>query len=391
MADRLRVLHLITGLGTGGAEVMLNRLVCAMDRQRFENRVVSMTNGGPIAERLVSSGIGVSHLGMRAGIPNPAGLVRLRSVLRRFRPQVVQTWMYHANLLGSLAVRGLPDTRLVWGLHHSNLAWSMNKPQTLLIVRICAVLSHRAPQVIVCCSEAARSAHDSIGYDSQKLRVIPNGYDTELFRPDERAAVALRHQLGIPQESPVVSLIARFHPQKDHRCFTDAASIVHRTRPDVHFVLCGNGIVMQNQVLAGWIGLRGLAERFHLLGPVGDVQRVMAGSTVVASSSAGEGMSNVIGEAMACGAVCVVTDVGDSASVVGNAGIVVPANDPEALGRGLLSALGLSLESRRALGTAARRRIEDNFGLSRSVCEYQDLYQQAVENPTRSRVARRVA
>jgi glycosyltransferase involved in cell wall biosynthesis len=303
LAKPLRVLHLITGLGLGGAEVMLNRLVSAMDPLRFNNRVVSMTNGGAIGQRLVANGIPVSHLGMAAGIPDPRGWRRLRQLLVRFRPQVVQTWMYHADLLGALATGGLPNTNLVWGLHHSDLSWRLNKPQTLLVARLCAALSRRAPRAIICCSEATRSAHRVIGYDSEKLVVIHNGYDTELFRPEEAAREALRNELQIPRQSPVISLIARFHPQKDHQGFVKAASIIHRGRRDVHFVLCGAGAVAENRVLAEWIGSGELASRFHLLGGLKDVRRVMAGSTVVASSSAGEGMSNVIwrGHGLRCG------------------------------------------------------------------------------------------
>ena len=385
MAHPIRVMHLIAGLSAGGAEVMLKQLVSAMDPLRFENSVVSMTNGGIIAEQLKSRGVGVECLAMRRGIPDPAGWVRLNSRLRRFRPEVLQTWMYHANLLGSLIIRNWPPTRLVWGLHHSNLSWKMNKAQTLLVVRACALLSHRAPDAIVCCSEAARRAHYAVGYDSEKLVVIPNGYDTGTFQPDEQAAGALRRELGIPEASPVISLIARFHPQKNHRCFIQAASIVNRIRPDAHFVLAGAGADNENPILAEWIALSGATQRFHLLGPIQQVQHVMAGSTVVASASAGEAMSNVIGEAMACGAVCVVTDVGDSAAVMGDRGVVVAANDPKALAAGVLSALALTPEARRSLGRAARQRIEENFGLSRTVSEYEALYEQVARNPNEDR------
>lgn len=391
MTERRRVLHLITGLGRGGAEVMLNRLVCAMGRERFENLVISMVNGGAVAEGLRCSGIRVSQLGISTRAPTPAGLVRLRRIVRQFRPDALQTWMYHANLLGSMAMQDRPGIPLIWGLHHSNLSWRMNKPRTLLVVRLCAALSPWVPQAIVCCSEAVRAAHESIGYDSRKLVVVRNGYDTGLFRPDEQASGRLRNQLGLPEGCPVVSLIARFHPQKDHRCFLDAAAIVRQYKPEAHFVLCGEGVVPENATLTEWIEQRKLAERVHLLGPVADVQRVMAGSTVVASSSAGEGMANVIGEAMACGAVCVVTDVGESASVIGNTGFVVPANEPEALGRSLLFALELEVETRRALGAAARLRIENRYSLAQTVREYEELYERLAEAPPRSQPIRKAS
>jgi glycosyltransferase involved in cell wall biosynthesis len=272
---------------------------------------------------------------------------------------------------------------LIWGLHHSNFSLRANKVRTLAVIRACAALSYCAPSRIVCCSEAVRKAHCAIGYNPRKLVVIPNGYDTERFRPDENSGSALRYELGIPKDAPVVSLMARFHPQKNHESFIEAASIVHQRRPDTHFVLCGYGVVWENQSLAGPIAARGLACCFHLLGPVGDAQRILAGSTVLASSSLGEGMSNVIAEAMACGTVCVVTDVGESANVVGDAGFVVPPEDDEALACALLSAIGLSAETRRSIGAAARRRIGGHFGLSQTVHLYQTLYEAVAEDSGR--------
>jgi len=382
MKDTFKILHLITGLGTGGAEVMLGRLVSAMDRDRFENEVVYMADAGPIAADLAAGGIAVSGLGMRAGTSGPAALVRLAATLRRFRPRVLQTWMYHANLMGSLLPR-FRGPRLIWGLHHSNFSVRANKLRTLAVIRACAPLSYCAPTRIVCCSESVRDAHRAIGYNSRKLVVIPNGYDTGRFQPDPDSGSALRAELGVPADAPVVSLMARFHPQKNHASFIEAASIVHQHRPDAHFVLCGSGVVWENPSLAGPIAARGLDGCFHLLGPVGDPRRILAGSTVLASSSVGEGMSNVIAEAMACGTVCVVTDVGESANVVGDTGFVVPPQDHEALARMLLSAIGLSQDTRRSIGAAARRRIDSHFNLSQTVHLYQTLYEAVAKDSNR--------
>lgn len=375
MAQRLRVLHLISSFGDGGAETMLRRLAVSMDRQRFQNAIVHVTdNDSREAAPLRAAGISVTPLDMPRRISNPLPLFRLGAILRRFRPHVLQTWLYHADLLGALLKVQARGAALVWGLQHGNLDASVNKTQTLLVVRMCAALSRVAPRAIVCCSEAVRRAHRERGYSDRKLMVIHNGYDTERFRPHEGAGYALREELGIPQHCPVISMVARFHPQKNHACLIDAAALLIQATPDAHFVLCGASIDWENTALAEWIRSRGISGHFHLLGPVSNPWHVMAGSTVLVSSSAGEGMSSVIGEGMACGAMCVATDVGNAAEVIGDTGFVVRPNDPLALSRGLLSALALPPEARRAMAIKARTRITDHYSLARTVDQYERLY-----------------
>jgi glycosyltransferase involved in cell wall biosynthesis len=282
--------------------------------------------------------------------------------------------MYHANLVGALAARVAGNVPVVWAIHHNSLDPNMDKRRTLLVSRACSLLSKRLPARIVCCSEASLQLHRSLGYAPKKLEVIPNGVDLRHLKPDSSARDSVHQELGIPAESPIIGVVARFHPHKDHRNFIRAAARLHQQRPDVHFVLCGMGISPQNVELSSWIEAMGLRNRCHLLGPREDVPRLFSAMDIASTSSRSEAFPVAICEAMACGTPCVVTDVGDSAMIVGETGFAVPARDPAALAEGWRKLLDAGPDERRRLGMTARERVQRHFALPSIVERYQAIY-----------------
>jgi glycosyltransferase involved in cell wall biosynthesis len=371
----LRVLHIITDLNVGGAEIMLSKLLSVVDRSHVEPSVISLLADGELSEGIRSMGITVESLGMRRGLPNPIDLVRLAQRIRHRRPHVVQTWMYHADLLGGMATRLASRAPLVWGLHNSDLDKQRTKRSTRLVARLCARLSHSVPNRIISCSRVAVPVHAKLGYDAEKFIVIPNGFDTDAFLPDSSGYAAVREELGVPADALLVGMVARFDPQKDHRNFVEAAGRVGARFPNAHFVLVGTGCDQANGELLAWIAGTGIAERFHLLGLRRDVPRLTTALDVATTSSAfGEAFPLVIGESMCCGVPCVVTDVGDSALIVGDTGRVVPPRNAAALADGIGALLALSPEGRRILGEAARARILANFALPNVAALYQAVY-----------------
>jgi glycosyltransferase involved in cell wall biosynthesis len=321
----MRIAHVITGLEVGGAEMMLLKLLGAMDPVAFEPLVISLVPPGPMGERIAALGVRVETLAMRRGLPDPGAVLRLASLLREFRPDLVQTWMYHADLLGALALPLAGRPILVWNIRQSDLDPRLTRRATRVVARLGALLSHLAPDHIVCCSERARTIHRALGYRDRILSVIPNGFDLDRFRADPLARAELRAQLGVSAATPFLGLVARFDPQKDLRTFLDASALVRAARPDSRFLLCGPDMDASNAQLGDWIDTVGLVDAVHLLGPRRDTPRVLAALDLLVSSSAyGEGFPNVIGEAMACGVPCAVTDVGDSVLIVGDTGLGVP-------------------------------------------------------------------
>jgi glycosyltransferase involved in cell wall biosynthesis len=378
--------HVITGpLGTGGAEVMLHALIQASDPERTWHEVISLTDLGCVADRIRELGVRTRPLGMsrnRFRIPNPVKVLRLAGLIRELRPHVVQTWLYHADLIGGVAARLAGGCRVFWGIHNSTLDATHTRRTTRWTVAVCARLSRAVPDGVVSVSRAARDLHVAAGYDARKFTVIPNGFDLARFRPDPGARHAARAELGLPEEAVVVGLVARLDPQKDHRNFIRAAALLASRRPHARFLLCGEGAAPGNGELVREIAEHGLLDRFLLLGRRSDVPRIMNALDVGTLSSAfGEAFPLAIGEAMACGVPCVVTDLGDSAYLVGDTGRVVPPRDPGALARAWEALVDAGPEGRHALGRAARDRVADRFGLPRVVDAYAQLYRSALGWP----------
>ncbi len=373
LRPRLRVLHVIPSLGIGGAETMLLQILAHGDGERFEHEVVALApEPGSEAPRAHALGARVRPLGARRAAGLPRALARLWAWTRASAPDVVHTWMYHANLLGGLAAAGAAP--VLWAIRRGRLVDGEAPWTTHAAVRLSAALSRRIPRRIVCCTAAALEVHRGLGFDASRMLVVPNGFDTERFAPSEEARQRTRAELGLGPDDLAIGLVARFHPVKDHATFLEAAARAARERPELRFVLAGPGVDGSNGELVGAIAAAGLGARFRLLGPRRDVPALLAGLDLATLCSRSEGFPNAVGEAMACGLPCVLTEVGDARSLVGPTGRVVPVGDPEALARAWLELGALGPAERRRLGRAARRSIEQRFSIAEVVRRYERLY-----------------
>lgn len=364
--------HVISSLGSGGAEAMLEKLTAR--GQRSGVSVICLTDDGSTGAHIAQHGVAVLSLGLKGSLGDIVPLWRLFRDLRRLRPALVQTWLYHGDLVGGLVARAAGVRCVVWNIRNSGAALQRLSLRTRTIVRLNSWLSHWIPTSILCCSETARRNHVALGYAGDKFTVIPNGFDIERFVPDCGARLALRTELGLHVEAVLVGLVARFDPQKNHRGFVEAAARVHRERPDARFVMVGNGIDDTNAVLRGWIDEAGIGAATHLLGQRSDMPTVTAALDVAVNASLGEGFPNAVGEAMACAVPCVVTDVGDCADIVGPTGRVVAAGDAAALAVQVLQLLALPPDDRAKLGQAARRRVAERYEIGDVVRRYEAFY-----------------
>jgi glycosyltransferase involved in cell wall biosynthesis len=378
IADRkiglmIRVVHVITGLEPGGAEHQLVNVVTHLDRSRFDPVVISLTGRGPLAEPLEAARIPVHAVRVAT---DPVAPLR---ILRSERPDLVETWLYKADLIGSLATIAATRAPLLWSVHQTDLRPEAGLRSNVLAARICAFLSRWLPTLILCVSPEAARAHAAMGYRADKFRIVPNGFDTDRFQPNEGARAAVREELGWEQSTPIVGLVARFDPQKDHRTFAVAARRVVDEIPDVRFVLCGRGITTENADLVDLMKHNGIEDRVALLGVRDDMPAVTAALDVAVSSSAfGEAFSIAIGEAMATGVPCVVTDCGNAARLVGDAGRVVPVRDPVALSGGVIELLRFNDDQRRVTGARGRERIIAEYSLESVVRRYEQTYDEVL-------------
>ncbi|MDM8349792.1 glycosyltransferase [Pseudomonas sp. sp1636] len=367
-----KVLHIITGLNDGGAEGVLTRL--CLHSQQAGHVVVSLMDEGKYGPVLQQAGVPVHCIGMNPGKPSISRFYHLIKLIRTEQPDVVQTWMYHADFLGGIAARLAGVQRVFWGVRHSTLEKGKSKRSTIMIARLCALLSRWVPEKIICCANKALEVHANIGYVPSKLLVIPNGYDLSRFKPDGAVGAEVRSDLAFGAGEFVIGKVGRFDPLKDHFNLLRALSLVVERQINFRCLLVGKGLSPDNVALVAYITELGLQDRVMLAGQRTDIPAVMNALDLHVLSSCSEGFPNVLAEAMACGTPCVSTDVGDALEILGDARACCPAQNPEALADVIIKMATewqrdpAAWQARRAASTL---RIADRFSIEGMVDAYE--------------------
>jgi glycosyltransferase involved in cell wall biosynthesis len=369
----MHIFHIIVSLNVGGAELMLKRLIEShIDNNDYCHTVISLRGIGTVGIHLQKLGIRVYALGMRSAFDTPQIMWRMICLLRTFRPDVVQTWMYHADLLGGLAARIVGNRNIIWGIRATDLI--AVGYSTLAVRQMCVFLSWVVPNTIVCAAYSSRRSHIALGYCADRIVVIPNGFDLSHFFATNTQRNALRSQCGFTEKIVVVGNIGRFHQDKDLENFVRSAGLVAKQYINAFFLLIGPGMDTGNKLLADFISATEYSHRFVLLGERSDVPVCLAAMDIFCLSSRTEGFPNVVGEAMAMGLPCVVTDVGDAALLVAETGVVVPKEDSPALAQGISYLLTMTPEDRIQLGQTAKVRIQAMFSMKRTRERFELIY-----------------
>jgi glycosyltransferase involved in cell wall biosynthesis len=279
----------------------------------------------------------------------------------------MMTWMYHADLLGTLAAPLSGSPPVVWCLRCSKLDLARHPRLTRWTIAALARLS-RQPAAVAHNSRVGRKAHADFGYRPRRWAYLPNGFDLDEWRPDEADRVVVRRELGFANGHNVVGLVARIDPEKDHATFLTAAANVVAVHPDARFVLIGRGTDTLKIPDA-------LHQRMAVLGERRDIQRLLRGLDIATLCSLSEGLPNAVGEAMATALPCIVTDVGDAAEIVGETGLVIPPRDPSALASAIVTMIEEGDVARTKRGHAARSRIAANWSINKIARLYHDLWE----------------
>lgn len=367
-----KILHIITGLEPGGAEAVLLRMVSSL--RDYRHVVLSLGGRGAMAAPLEQAGARVETLGLRDPAKILAAPLRLREIIRRTSPDLIQSWLVHGNVLAALAHGVLaPGTPLVWNVRQSLDALDKEKWLTRKIIASSPLLA-RVPAAIVYNSVHSANQHEALGYPSDLRVVIPNGFDIEEFAPHAEARRQVRSELGMGQDAFLIGLVGRYHPVKNHAGFFDAAVDVLKVEPRAHFLLVGAGTEMDR--IRPLVESQLLRERIVGLGPRHDVARINCALDIACNVSHSEAFPNAVGEAMASGVPCVVTPVGESRRIVGDTGVVAEDTKGSSIAAALLQLIALGPEARGELGRRARERIVDNYSLSRAALSFEQLYEQ---------------
>jgi len=377
MEQRYPIMHVITGLGIGGAEAMLLKLIRSGNKDCFPPTVISLTDFGSLGQSIMDCGVPVHTLGMKRGQVSFSKLLSLAHMIRLNSPSIIVGWMYHANIAALFAqTLARSPAKVLWNIRHTPNDLYAEKRMTAILIRLSAALSRR-PTRILYNSYVSSQRHQMLGFNKQNSIVIPNGFDLNEFKASVNCRNKVRSELGIPQDIPIVGHIARFHPMKDHKCFINAAQRISQINSKVHFVLAGRDVSFSNPFFADLIKANGLQDSMTLLGERSDVPRLLGAFDILCLTSAwGEGFPNIIGEAMACGVPCVTTDVGDAGFIIGNTGFTVPKNDPIAVADACCNLLRITPTEKKAISKTVRQRIAEHYSLDEVNNTYETVYQE---------------
>ena len=368
----IKIAHISTGLETGGAEVQLFRLLDAFDKHKFELMVIGLDRDAYLGDRMRELGIPVHALNIKK---KPAAIVQAYKLLKEFNPDVIHGTMYEGGVVGSILRRFLSNKPpVIWTVHEGLENYRQESYRKQLQLRLWGLMS-KMPESMMYVSHLNHDQHLDWGFNNDKALVIPNGVDTQRFYSNRKARKTLRKRLGIPQNSFVIGITARFHPVKNHIGFINAAALLSKTHPETHFIMVGTNIDADNKVLTNLIAKHSLQKRMHLLGNREDIPDIVNAYDVAALTSFGEAFPLTLGEAMASAVPCVATNVGDNAYIIKNTGRVVPVNDDVAMAAAWQELLEMSKKAFKQLGQAALERVMDKFTLTLQVQQHEDLYE----------------
>ena len=374
----MKIVHIITGLGDGGAELTLFK-ICKYDTAN-KHFVISLKDKGKYFSLLSKLGIKVYCLNM-----NFFSIYKFFSLIKiigSLKPNIVQTWLVHADFLGGIAARLAGIKNIIWNIRYSNIEIRKSKLTTILIIKILSKLSYVIPLLIIIVSKRAKKIYEIKGYDKKKLRFIPNGFDLSILKVDKIQKSNFLKKINIKKNIPIVGNVARYDPQKDHLNLLNALSLIRSKNIDFFCVLVGSNVDQKNINLVSKIKKLRLSNYVKLLGRNDNISQVMNGLDIhVLASCYGEGFPNVIAESMACGTPCITTDVGDSAFIVGKTGWVVPPKNPIKLSKAIEKALdemGTTKWKKRC--NKARLVIKEKFSINKMLKSYNKVWIKVYKN-----------
>ena len=343
---------------------MLKRLIQSSQSQGdYCHNVISLTTFGEVGRYLKSIGIQVYELKMKSVLDVPSAFFRLIRLIKSIKPDVVQTWMYHADLLGGIASRFAGIRNIVWNIRNTEIPQSTIS-KTSIIIRICALLSRTIPRKIICCAHAGVTSHVKLGYDVKRMLVIPNGFDICSWSLPTQSRYKIRETYGFPVDSFIVGTVGRFDSLMGYDVLIEAGSLIAKSsRRPFLFLMVGRNVNNQNFDLLKLIERKGGQANFRLLGEREDISQIMYALDVYCLSSKAEGFPNVVAEAMLMETPCVVTDVGDAARIVGSLGKVVSPRDPSRLAEALLEMERMSKNELKDIGRNSRKQIVNNYDI----------------------------
>ena len=374
----MRVVHCITGLRGDGAQRMLLRLAGGLQSRGIDNVVVSLSSREPLADAFEARGIRVYSLDMSTIFRGLFALRTLKNLINELAPDVLQGWMYHANLVTTL-VRPLTrrSVPVLWNIRRGTDDVRERKFVTRVVIRANAWLSSRAERIVYCTRES-RDQHEALGFYHRNGVVIGNGFDVERFARSQEFRKLIRERYDVADTDILIGNIGRDDSAKGRTYLIEAFAEVMKRVPQARLMLVGRGMSEANPELRRLLVSSGVAPRVILVGEYSPISELYSAMDILCSSSVTEGFPNVIGEAMCCELPCVASDVGNVRALLDGIGLVVPPRSAPRLAHALISMCEEDRAAWRDRGARARARIAELYSLSVVVGSYASLYREVV-------------
>ncbi len=382
--NQIKICHVIIQLDPpGGAERMLMQMLLNNPSSIQNKMVIVLCEAGPWGEQLSSAGVRIEALKMKSALDMPKAFFRIKTLLREFNPNIVQTWMYHSDFLGGLAAYTSGFKNIIWGIHRTSLSWNDSKI-TLILMKLCALMSSWLPKKIIPVAQAAKIHHIAAGYEPSRMEVIPNGFDFAKLTATQKQREEFRKSCGFSEDEIIIGCLGRFHPVKGQDNFVKAAALVLKANPEakIKFLMVGDECDQKNTELMGWVNQYALNDSIVLLGNRTDVPICLSGMDIFCMPSRTECFPLCLGEAMAMGLPCVATDVGDTGFLSGGTTILVPPQDEEALAKGLFKVAALAKPKRIEMGEKAKIRVLSEFAIEKANDRYDAVYREIMTGST---------
>lgn len=371
----MRVVHIISGLGGGGAEHTLLKLV--KETKNYDHHIVVMSNITDLAKRLTELGAVVHVIDFKSGfLLLPYKIFEFASLLRKLKPGAVQTWMYHANLVGGILARMFTDAPIFWGIHHTSPCSTDLSKSTLIVTRLLKLTSRRIPNKIVYCSNSAKTVHELFGFTVERSALIFNGYDPNRFVINDEMRRSIRQKLSISESSFVIGFVGRYHYVKGIDILLRSISVASGVIKNISVLMVGPGLSTYNSNLIKEIDDNSLVKYVRLLGPHDNIHDLMSAFDILILPSRSEAFPNVLNEAMLCGIPCISADVGDASTIVGKTGWLVEPCSIEKFVLAILAAKECSDDARNWLRrrVMCRNHVLENFSVKKMAIAYSDLW-----------------
>ena len=373
----MRIVHIITSMNKGGAETTLFKILkfSKQSNSKEEHVVISFSKLNYFEDQIKKLNVPFFKIDFKLKFIFFIYFLKLFKIIKKTNPDVIQCWMYHPCFLGGLAAKFLNIKNIIWNIRHSNYKFNKTKLSTIIVIRICSLLSRIVPNKIIYCSNSSYEFHSKNGYYSKNKNIIYNGYDSEYFSKKQNLKL-YSYQNNVVK----FGFIGRYSPQKNLFMYLDAINNFVKKYPsnsNFKVLMYGKNVDNKNKELLEKINQYNLSKFVELKGYKEDVREALQNIDYLGlSSSYGESFPNVLAEAMLSGIPCFATDLGESKNIISEYGKVVSINDSQEFSKAMNEYYNIyqKVNIYYKLSNSCRKHIKDNYSIESMVRKYQNLW-----------------